>query len=86
MIPLHMQGLYLLKLLLASEPVVVLNSALCEHHLKHCPITEQLLTQCSKVCRHRISLGCKILRAGWALNAFGQLRIERMPRVCLFLI
>lgn len=44
-----LQGPFLLKLLLAIEPIVVLNSALCEHHLTHCPITEQLLTECQKV-------------------------------------
>lgn len=43
------QGPFLLKLLLAIEPVVVLNSALCEHHLQHCPLTEQILTECAKV-------------------------------------
>ncbi|KAK9918872.1 hypothetical protein WJX75_007695 [Coccomyxa subellipsoidea] len=44
-------GPFLLKLLLAIEPIVVLNSALCEHHLTHCPITEQLLTECQKVAK-----------------------------------
>ncbi|BDA49070.1 Peptidyl serine alpha-galactosyltransferase [Coccomyxa sp. Obi] len=44
-------GPFLLKLLLAIEPVVVLNSALCEHHLEHCPLTEQILTECAKVAK-----------------------------------
>ena len=44
----HLQGLFLLKLLLAIEPVVVLNGALCEHHLRHCPISEQLMSECRK--------------------------------------
>ncbi|EIE18946.1 hypothetical protein COCSUDRAFT_68096 [Coccomyxa subellipsoidea C-169] len=44
-------GPFLLKLLLAIEPLVVLNSALCEHHLTHCPISDQLLTECAKVAK-----------------------------------
>lgn len=28
---------------------MVLNSALCEHHLEHCPLTDQILTECAKV-------------------------------------
>ena len=45
----YMQGPFLLKLLLAIEPIVVLNGALCEHHLRHCPSSEQLLSECRKV-------------------------------------
>ena len=44
-----MQGPLLLKLLLAIEPIVVLNAALCKHHLLHCPASEQLLSECRKV-------------------------------------
>lgn len=54
----HVQGLFLLKLLLAIEPIVVLNGALCEHHLRHCPISEQLLSECRKARPlHGASLG-----------------------------
>lgn len=44
-----LQGHELLKLLLAIEPVVVMNAALCEHHLKHCPPSRQLTSECAKV-------------------------------------
>ncbi len=43
------QGHDLLKLLLAIEPVVILNAALCERHLQHCPPSTQLASRCAQV-------------------------------------
>ena len=37
-----MQGLDLLRDLLAIEPAIILNAAFCERHLKFCPQHEQL--------------------------------------------
>ena len=43
-----LQGLDLLRDLLAIEPAVVLNAAFCERHLQRCPQHEQLQA-CEKV-------------------------------------
>lgn len=36
--------------LLSIETVATLNAAFCDHHLTHCPPSQQLLDVCSKVC------------------------------------
>ena len=43
------QGEDFLRDLIAIEPVVVLNAAFCERHMKHCPKSQQLLQECAKV-------------------------------------
>ena len=48
----HMQGVQgfdLLSVLLAAEPIVVLNAAFCQLHRKRCPPSEQLLRECAYV-------------------------------------
>jgi len=47
--PLWKQGEDFLRDLIAIEPVVVLNAAFCERHMKHCPKSEQLEQECAKV-------------------------------------
>ncbi len=44
-----MQGMALFKDLLAVEPIITLNAAYCEHHLTHCPPSDQLTRDCNKV-------------------------------------
>jgi hypothetical protein len=43
------QGLELLKDLLSIEVPLTLNEAFCDHHRKHCPKSEELDRECSKV-------------------------------------
>eukprot|EP00884_Botryococcus_braunii_P008933 jgi/Botrbrau1/18040/Bobra.0062s0028.1 len=43
------QGLDLMRDLLAVEPIIILNAAFCEHHVAHCPVSEELATECGKV-------------------------------------
>ena len=45
-----LQGLNLLRDLLAIEPAIVLNAAFCERHLRKCPAHEHLQA-CEKVLR-----------------------------------
>jgi len=42
-------GLKLLQDLLSIEVVVILNEAMCEHHRKHCPPSEELARECQLV-------------------------------------
>ena len=44
-----LQGLELLKDLLSIEVPLTLNEAFCDHHRKHCPKSEELDRECSKV-------------------------------------
>ena len=44
-----MQGLYLLRDLLAAEVIATVNMALCEYHTAHCPAHEQMTLECAKV-------------------------------------
>ena len=44
------QGLKMLRDLLSIEVPLTLNGAFCEHHLKHCPPSEELLRECNRVC------------------------------------
>ena len=39
----------MLRDLLAVEVVATVNVALCEYHQKHCPATEQMTAECTKV-------------------------------------
>jgi hypothetical protein len=43
------QGLDLLRDLLAVEPIIILNAAFCEHHVGHCPASEELAIECGRV-------------------------------------
>ena len=52
-----MQGLDLLRDLLAIEPAVVLNAAFCERHLKGCPQHEHLKA-CDKVRTNAVTMEC----------------------------
>lgn len=54
-----LQGLELLKDLLSIEVPLTLNEALCEHHHKHCPASDQLDKECTTVRGgHLLILGC----------------------------
>ena len=44
-----LQGLELLKDLLSIEVPLTLNEAMCDHHRKHCPKSEELDRECGKV-------------------------------------
>ena len=58
-----MQGEDFLRDLIAIEPVVVLNAAFCERHMKHCPKSQQLTEECAKVpfCHSRARSACKAM-------------------------
>jgi hypothetical protein len=43
------QGFDLLSILLAAEPIIVLNAAFCQLHRRRCPPSEQLLRECAYV-------------------------------------
>ena len=43
------QGLKLLQDLLSIEVPLTLNEAFCQHHRVHCPKSEELDRECSKV-------------------------------------
>jgi hypothetical protein len=43
------QGEDRLRDLVAIEPLVVLNAGFCERHMRHCPRSPQLLSECAKV-------------------------------------
>ena len=45
----HAQGFELLRDLLTLEVPLTLNEALCEHHRRACPPSEQLGRECGKV-------------------------------------
>ena len=49
-----MQGLNLLRDLLAIEPAIVLNAAFCARHLSNCPAHEHLQA-CQKVLRRSLT-------------------------------
>ena len=44
-----LQGFMLLRDLLAIEPIITLNAAFCERHLKACSPSEQLTQACTRV-------------------------------------
>ncbi len=46
-----MQGYARQRDLLALEPAVRLNAALCERHRRHCSASAQLRRECAQVCR-----------------------------------
>ncbi|CAL8472223.1 g11765 [Coccomyxa elongata] len=50
------EGEDFLRDLIAIEPVVVLNAAFCERHMKHCPKSQQLTEECAKVRQQEIEL------------------------------
>ena len=67
-----MQGLNLLRDLLAAEVIATVNVALCEYHTAHCPASEQLTAECKKVRPfwHSCRLKSVVAALGW--HAEGQ--------------
>ena len=58
-----LQGLDLLRDLLAIEPAVILNAAFCERHLQRCPQHEHLQA-CTKVLTLRKTLSNQCMSRG----------------------
>ncbi len=61
------QGLTLLRDLLSIEVLVILNEAMCEHHRKHCPPSDELSRECDQV--RPLYLTCILLGSPCVVSA-----------------